>query len=243
MPPRKDEHCLRRRAWAVHLCRPLLALVAACHRLTVVGGERLPREGAALLVVKHRATRDSLLLSWILYRQTGRMASYLMKRGAAGLPPRLLEALGGVPVIRPQDVLRLKTRAQRRAHLEAARRLQQQALDYVARLYAHGELVVVYPEGAFYPYTLGPLQTGCLRHAYDLARRDDLDIPLIPIGLAYERPQGRRPQAIFRVGRACAPQAFPTFPDLLATLKTQLSALSAPPCLGATSIPPSRIDR
>jgi 1-acyl-sn-glycerol-3-phosphate acyltransferase len=217
---------LRRKPWAFRLCLPLLRIASTYHHLVVEGTAHLPREGPGLLFVKHRSTRDTLLLSWLLYRETGRTANYLMKYRAAGLPPQLMEALGAVAVIRPKDVLRLANRAERRARLEEARAMQQQAMDYVAWLYAQGELVVVYPEGMFYPQRLGPVQTGSVRHALTVAQQTGLTIPIIPVGIAYERLNAPRSRAFFRIGEPRDPTAYPALAPLIDALKTQLRALS-----------------
>jgi 1-acyl-sn-glycerol-3-phosphate acyltransferase len=204
----------------------LLALTAGYHRLTIEGADRLPQEGAGLLLVKHRATRDSLLLSWILYHYTKRMANYLVKYGAAGLPPQLLTWVGGIPVIRTKDILKLGTRAERHTRLQQARAMRQQALDYVAWLYTQKELVVVYPEGTFYPHQLGPLQIDSIRHVYETTKETELDIPLIPIGTAYAYQRGRRSQAIFRIGDPCKPRAFSALAPLVDEIREQLRRLS-----------------
>jgi 1-acyl-sn-glycerol-3-phosphate acyltransferase len=204
----------------------LLRLASAYHHLVIDGAAHLPQHGPGLLFVKHRATRDTLLLSWLLYRETGRMGNYLMKYRAAGLPPQLMEALGAIAVIRPKDVLRLANRAARRARLEEARAMQQRAMDYVAWLYAQGELVVVYPEGMFYPQHLGPVQTGSVRHALTVAQQKGMTIPIIPIGIAYEHINIPRSRAFFRIGAPYDPAAYPSLASLVDALKTQLRILS-----------------
>ncbi len=221
-----DPFNLRRKPWAFRLCLPLLRLVSGYHRLAVEGAAHLPQQGPGLLFVKHRATRDTLLLSWLLYRETGRMGNYLMKYRAAGLPPQLMEALGAIAVIRPKDVLRLANRAERRARLEKARAMQQRAMDYVAWLYAQGELVIVYPEGMFYPQRLGPIQTGSVRHVLTIAQQTGTRIPIIPIGIAYERLNAPRSRAFFRIGDPYDPAAYPSLASLVDALKTQLRTLS-----------------
>lgn len=224
--PDPTEYTLRRRTWAFRVCVPVLWLAAGFHRIRIEGKEHLPTQGAGLLLVKHRATRDSLLLSWLLYRQTGRTANYLMKYRAAGLPPQLLEAVGGIPVIRSKDILRRQTRSQRRDHLQAAREMHRRAMAYVAWLYKQDELVVAYPEGRFYPNRLGPLQTGTIRQVYDLTRQTDLHIPILPIGTAYKHQQGRRPRATFRVSAPYEVSRFPSFATLVDALREQLRTLS-----------------
>lgn len=227
MPGSATRHTRRRHRWAILASLPLLNLIARWYRLVVKGEEHLPPDGAALLLVKHRATCDSLLLSQLLHRTTGRMANYLMKYRAAGLPPQVLEIFGGIPVIRPKDILRLKTRAQRRAHLQQARLLHQQAMDYVEWLYVHGELVVTYPEGTFYPDQLGPLYTNTIHQVYNLTRDRGLTIPIVPIGTVYQHQRGLRPQAFFRIGPPLDTAAFSNPASLVNALRDHLHTLSA----------------
>jgi 1-acyl-sn-glycerol-3-phosphate acyltransferase len=216
---------LHRRPWLLALARPLLHLVAGYHRLEVQGGEFLPQRGPALLLVKHRATRDSLLLSHLVRRHAGRDANFLAKYGAAGLPLPLVEALGGVPVLRAKDVLRAGDRAARRAALERARAHNRRALDYVAWLYERGELVVAYPEGMFYPNRLGPLDTGAITQAHTLARQR-FPLSIIPLGTEYETSRGLRPKVWFRVGTPLDPREFASVPPLVRELEGQLRRLS-----------------
>ena len=70
---------LRRKKWVIPLCRPLLELVFLYHRITVEGADNLPRQGPALLLVKHRASRDTPLMAMVLHRYTQRGANYFMK--------------------------------------------------------------------------------------------------------------------------------------------------------------------
>jgi 1-acyl-sn-glycerol-3-phosphate acyltransferase len=199
---------LHRKPWLFHVFRPLLALVSLYHRVVVRGDEHLPREGPALLLLKHCATRDTLLFSRLLYRRTGRMANYLMKYGAAGLPTGLMEALGAVPVIRARDILRLEGRAARSDRLQEARRRKQQAFDYVAWLYEQGELVVVYPEGRFCPHSLGPLDPSAVQHAFRLAQETDLAVPIVPVRIDYEDLHRPGSRVLFRIGGPRHPQNF-----------------------------------
>lgn len=217
---------LHRKPWLVRAGMPLLACIARCHRIRVEGAGRLPREGPALLLVKHRATRDTLLLAWLLHRYTGRTANYVMKHGAAGLPPRLMEAFGGVPVIRAKDILRLRSRAAREALLARAQAREREVRAYLARLYARDELVVVYPEGMFYPHRLGPLDGGAVRQLFSLEATSALTVPIVPIGTVYAHPNRPCSPATFRVGSLQYARDYPSSSAMMAALRAQLAALS-----------------
>ena len=213
----------RRQPWLFHLCRPFLFVAAHFHRLEVTGIEHAPTQGPALLLVKHRASRDSLLLSWLLYHHTGRMGYYLVKRKSP-LYNRLVGALGGIGVIRPKDLLRIQDRERRRAALQRARRLNQQAMAYVAELYTRGELMVIFPEGMFYPTRLGPLHLGALRQIRDLAPR--YEIPIVPVGIEYESLHRPRARAFVRFGAPLSVADYPELSVLADVLKDQLRSLS-----------------
>jgi len=194
------EFVLRRKAWVMKILMPLLRVVALYHRLVVEGTEHLPRQGPALLLVKHRATRDTLLLSLILDRFAHRSGNYLMKGKPSVIFNGILEAAGGIKVIRPKDIHRLESRAAQKACLEQARTLNQHALDYITWLYTQGEIVITFPEGMFYPHRIGVLQTGIIKHTWQVEQKNSLQIPLIPIGIEYESLFRPRAQAFFRIG-------------------------------------------
>jgi 1-acyl-sn-glycerol-3-phosphate acyltransferase len=219
-------HKLLRQPWLLRLTQPGLALIARRHRLVVVGDEHLPHEGPGLLVVKHRATRDTLLLAHLLHRYAGRAANYLMKYDAAGLPTGLMTAFGAIPVLRAKDVLRLRDRAARQAALQQARTRNEAALAYVGWLYQQDELVVAYPEGMFYPDRLGPLDPGAIRHAWALARRVPRPLPIVPIGTHDETTASRRSQIIFHIGAPRDPQMFSELPALIDDIRHALKDLS-----------------
>jgi 1-acyl-sn-glycerol-3-phosphate acyltransferase len=217
---------LRRKPWLLRAWMPLLACIARCHRTKVENANYLPRKGPALLLVKHRATRDTLLLAWLLDRHTGRAANYVMKRGAAGLPPRLMEAFGGVPVIRAKDVLRLTSRAERKACLARARAREREVRTYLTWLYTRGEIVVVYPEGMFYPHRLGPLNGGAVRQVFTLAETKALTVPVIPIGIEYSCSNLSCAQATFHVGPPQMAHDYPTASTMMSAIRAQLVTLS-----------------
>jgi 1-acyl-sn-glycerol-3-phosphate acyltransferase len=217
---------LRRQEWVVALSRPVVKMISLYHRVSVSGAENLPRQGPALLLVKHRATRDSLLLSKILYKYTGRAGNYLMKGKAGGWQNGLLEALGGIKVVRPKDIRRLKDRAEKKAYLAEAREFNQHAYDYVTWLYTQAEVVIAYPEGMFFGNRLGPLQTGIITHTLEVEVEHGLSIPLIPIGIEYENLARPRSGVYFRIGPPFYATSYDTPPSLIDHLQQQLAQLS-----------------
>jgi 1-acyl-sn-glycerol-3-phosphate acyltransferase len=216
------EFCLRRRYWPTHVIRGLLARVLCYHRLIVEGAERLPREGPALLLPKHRAYRDIPFEGVVLYRYTGRQGNYVMKVGLWGV----LELLGGVKIIRPKDLRRLKDREARRAEIARAREANQRTVDYLSWLYRQGEIVVSHPEGQRYRDGMGPLQKEIIEHLLQVERDLGRPIPMFPIGFQYEslcRPGAR---VFFRVGEPLLSRDFPEVKDLVEVLDQRLRSLS-----------------
>ncbi len=194
--------------------------------MVVEGGEYLPRQGPALLLVKHWASRDTLLLSLVLYRFSGRFGNYLMKGKQAGVSNRILEALGGVKVIRAKDIRRIQDRAAREAYLDRAREFNRRALAYVSWLYSQGEVVITYPEGMFYEDRMGPVQTGLIKHTLEVGRKTNIQIPFIPVGLEYESLRRPRAGVVFRIGAPLYPTSATEPGQLSEVVKQRLGELS-----------------
>ncbi|MSR83943.1 MAG: hypothetical protein EXS58_13635 [Candidatus Latescibacteria bacterium] len=220
--PRPVEFALRRRNWAALAARTMAGWVLGYHRLVVSGAEHLPRQGTALILPKHCAYRDILVEGIVLHRYTGRFATYVMKVGLWGV----LEALGGVKVVRPKDVRRLKDHQARREQIRQARELNQETLDYLAWLYERGELVLSHPEGMRFQQGMGPLQKEIIDHLLQVERQHGLRVPLIPIGLQYEsfaRPGAR---VFVRIDAPMYTDQFADRQTLMAALDQRLRQLS-----------------
>jgi 1-acyl-sn-glycerol-3-phosphate acyltransferase len=185
----------------------------------VSAADHRPHQGPALLLPKHGAYRDILVEGVVLHRCTGRFATYVMKVGLWGV----LETLGGIKVIRPKDVRRLKDHQARREEVRRARELNQETFDYLAWLYEQGELVLSHPEGMRFQQGMGPLQKEIIDHLLQVERQCGLRVPLIPIGLQYE--SFARPGA--RVFVRIDP---PTYTDQFADRQALMAALTQRLC-------------
>lgn len=213
---------LRRRDGLAHAVRLLATGVLSYHRVVVEGAQYLPRSGPALLLPKHRAYRDILLEGIVLYRQTGRYASYVMKTGLYGI----LGLLGGVKIVRPKDIRRLKDRQERRRHIEQARQRNQETMDYLAWLYCHGEVVISHPEGQRNKDVLGGLQKEVIEQLIQTEKDYGLRIPMIPIGLEYESFGRPRARAFMRVGEPLYTDQFGDVIELVQALAKRIALLS-----------------
>jgi 1-acyl-sn-glycerol-3-phosphate acyltransferase len=221
-----DRFELRRKTWAMNLSKPAVKLISLYHHVTVEGADNLPQQGPALLLVKHRATRDSILLSDIFYRHTHRYGNYLMKGKPSGLKNSLLEALGGINVVRPKDIHNLKSRAEKRARLEWAREFNQRSYNYVTWLFTQNEIVVTYPEGMFFGNRMGPIQSGVIKHTLAVEQECNIEIPIIPIGIEYESLHCPRSRTYFRIGPQLTSTQFADPRELTTKIEQQLAFLS-----------------
>lgn len=213
---------LRRRSAATYLARLVATGVFKYHRIVIEGAEHLPRQGPGLILPKHRAYRDILIEGLALHRVTGRYASYVMKAGLVGV----LGVLGGVKIVRPKDLRRLKDRAARRQRLEQARAHNTETLAYLDWLYRSGELVVSHPEGMRRQDELGPLQKEIVEELARTEKRHGLRLPMVPVGLEYESYSRPGSRVFFRVGAPMFNDQFDGIPAVMQALADRIASLS-----------------
>jgi 1-acyl-sn-glycerol-3-phosphate acyltransferase len=138
---------------------PVMGLLA---KVEIVGGEKLPREGAFVLAPNHHSEIDPLVVAVAVWR-IGRAPRFMAKESLFRVPVLgwALRATGMVPVARSSSASAAK-----------------QTLETSEQLVEHGRGVIVYPEGSLTrDPDLWPMRgkTGAVRLA--LAG----DIPLIPM--------------------------------------------------------------
>lgn len=216
------KHRLRRRPAATFVARLLVNGVLKYHRIVIEGAENLPREGPALILPKHRAYRDILIEGIALHRVTGRYASYVMKAGLFGI----LGLLGGVKIVRPKDLRRLKDREERRRLLMQARERNQETLNYLDWLYRNGELVVSHPEGMRRQDEMGPLQKEIVEELARTEARSGLRLPMVPVGFEYESYSMPGSRVFFRVGEPLFIDEFDGVPAVMQALTGRIATLS-----------------
>ena len=213
---------LRRKKSVAWTARTLAAVAFNYHRIVVEGAENLPHRGTALLLPKHRAYRDILLEGVVIYRIARRYGTYVMKAGLYGI----LELAGGVKIVRPKDIRRVKDRQARRARIQWARDKNQQTMDYLAWLYGQGEVVVSHPEGMRYQDIMGPMQREIIDHLLEVERQFGLEIPIIPIGLEYESYSRPRARVYFRIDKPLYSSQFSATNELIGAVEERIFTLS-----------------
>lgn len=160
----------------------------------VVGTNRIPDEGPALLASNHpNALVDALVIGCTLRRPVTLTA----KATLLGHPITrvLLRLTGVVPLRRASDVL-----AAGPATPDPSR--NDTAFAAVLDVLESGGMVLLFPEGKSHSDpSLAPLKTGLARIA--LMARDErglASVPIIPIGLTFERKWDPRSRVLLRVG-------------------------------------------
>jgi 1-acyl-sn-glycerol-3-phosphate acyltransferase len=149
-----------RLAFLTLIARPLARFLTGCD---VIGRERLPAAGPAILIANHTSHVDTLLLLTIFPARTlGRVrpvaaADYFLRGPLIGWFSRTL--VGIVPVVRTQA-------------------LHEDVLAPARAALAAGDIVIVFPEGTRGPATdaLGPLKSGVARLAAAFP-----EAPVIPV--------------------------------------------------------------
>jgi len=150
-----------------------VALKGFFRRLTVIGGDHLPRQGPVLMAPTHRARWDALILPHAAGRRvTGRDCRFMVTLDEMkGLQGWFLHRLGCFPVNQARPQLA--------------------SLRYAVDLLEAGQQLVVFPEGRIMREP-GPirLMQGLSRLAL-LASSHGLQVPVLPIGIAYGHPVPR----------------------------------------------------
>lgn len=213
---------LRRINAVAHSVRWLGARAFLYHRINMEGVEHLPRTGTALILPKHRAYRDIVLEGVQLYKATTRLANYVMKAGLYSL----LEAPGGIKIVRPKDVRKIKDRDKRRLLIREAREKNRKTLEYLAWLYRNDELVISHPEGMRFQDDMGNLQKEIVEHALHVEQSFGLRIPLIPIGLEYESFSRPFSRIDFRIGSPMHSGQYADLPELMDAIDERIRTLS-----------------
>jgi glycerol-3-phosphate O-acyltransferase/dihydroxyacetone phosphate acyltransferase len=171
----------------------LAAIGVHFRRAVVVGRERFPAKGPALLVANHPSTwSDVLLLDGLL----GRRLHFLAEIGQFRPWPRrvLISLFGTLPVFISES-----------GRFSSAR--NETTFRRCRDLFARGETVAIFPEGTSRTdRTLMPLKRGAARLALSYARKPSArpSFTLIPVALRYSDRTAFRSDVIVTIGQPIA---------------------------------------
>jgi 1-acyl-sn-glycerol-3-phosphate acyltransferase len=139
------------------------------YRIHIRGRENIPPEGPGILVPKHQFWTDIPLVGLAVRRPV----NYIAKKELFVYPGirHFLSSLGGIPLDRGNPVRTLDS------------------FRLMEKLLKEKEFVVLFPEGTYYPYTMGRgkhrFVERILRFQEKMGWQGDRAIPFIPIGIRY----------------------------------------------------------
>lgn len=185
---------------------PTLRLIAGTalrwyyREVTVLGAERIPREGPVLLTVNHpNALVDALVVGWVVPRRVRITAkAVLFDHPVLG---GFLRTMGVVPLRRASDE-RARRRAAQGAGAADDPARNAEAFAAIVDALDAGTTVLIFPEGKSHDEpTLAPLKTGPARIA--LAAREAgraRGLRIVPLGLVFEEKDVVRSRVVAVVG-------------------------------------------
>jgi 1-acyl-sn-glycerol-3-phosphate acyltransferase len=141
------------------------------YQLKVEGRENLPAEGPCLILPKHQFWTDIPIVA--LAAGMGRPLNYIAKQELFRYPGigHFLTFLGGVPIDRLKPVKSLDS------------------FRYVDNLLKRKEFIVLFPEGTYYPHSMGRGKhrfiQRLLKFQETMGWRDKQSIPFVPMGVRY----------------------------------------------------------
>lgn len=145
------------------------------YRICVEGRENIPADGPGILLPKHQYWTDIPIVGLAAWRPV----SYVAKQELFVYPGgrQFITALGGIPLDRVNPV---KT-------LDSFRHLE--------RILQGGEFVVIFPEGTYYPHSMGRgkhrLIERILRFQEKRRRQEANPVPFVPMGIRYSEKKVR----------------------------------------------------
>src|SRR5689334_9053078 len=185
----------------------------------VLGIERLPERGPVLLASNHpNALVDALVVGCTLRRPVTLTAKATLLDNP--LTRAILRAVGVVPLRRASDDIAKRGSPgildpSRNANAFAA------VLDALER----GGAVLLFPEGKSHSEPeLAPLKTGLARMALMASGERHLDVPIVPIGLTFERKWEPRSRVLMHVGPEILPSSALPNADPVSTLTERVNA-------------------
>lgn len=188
----------------------------------VVGLKRLPVEGPVLLASNHpNALVDALVIACTLERPVTLTAKATLLENP--ITRGLVQAAGVVPLRRASDErARLANEAATASPPDPSR--NERAFAAVLDVLERAGVVLLFPEGKSHSEPeLAPLKTGLARIAF-MARdtRGLTQLPIVPIGLTFERKWEPRSRVVMHVGAPIDVMALPNDGPGVARLTEQI---------------------
>lgn len=145
------------------------------YNLKIEGQEKIPAHGPVIILPKHQFWTDIPLVSLAVPRPL----NYIAKKELFIYPliRHFLIALGGIPLDRQNPLKTINS------------------LRYIEKLLKEKEFIVIFPEGTYYPYSMGRGKHRLIQHILHLQKK----IPFIPMGLNYS-PGWWRPKVKIKIG-------------------------------------------
>ncbi len=153
------------------------------YRLKIEGREHLPPRGPCIILPKHQFWTDIPIVGIAALRPLYYIAKQeLFEQGGIS---HLVRLLGGIPIDRKNPIKSLDT------------------FRFVDEILKRGESMVLFPEGTYYPYCMGPgkhrLVQWILRFQEDMGWEGGRAIPFVPMGIDYEKRKFR-PEVRVKIG-------------------------------------------
>ncbi len=145
------------------------------YQLKVEGRENLPSEGPCMILPKHQFWTDIPIVALA----AGRPLNYIAKQELFRYPGvrHFLTLLGAVPVDRLKPVKSLDS------------------FRYVDNLLKKKEFIVLFPEGTYYPYSMGQGKHRFIQRLLKFQEtkgwRENRALPFIPMGVRYGKEKIR----------------------------------------------------
>jgi glycerol-3-phosphate O-acyltransferase / dihydroxyacetone phosphate acyltransferase len=151
----------------------------------VVGRERLPTAGPALVVASHfNGVLDPVLVAAVMTRLPRFLAKATLWRNP--LLGRLIDTAGALPVYRPKEGSTASNEEIFQACYQALRDC---------------DIIALFPEGTTHDEPqVGEVRTGAARIALGARQAGATDVRIVPVGLVYTAKASPRSRALVRVG-------------------------------------------
>ncbi len=155
----------------------------ALYRISVEGRHNIPTAGPGVILSKHQFWTDIPIVGLAAWRPL----HYIAKQELFAYPliRHLISSLGGIPINRANPVKSLDS------------------FRYVEMLLQKGECIVLFPEGTYYPHSMGKGKHGFMDRILHFQEKMGWDgsqgIPFIPMGIRYGKAK-LRPDIVVKTG-------------------------------------------